>query len=134
MPEARVDGVLVQRAVRGGRELIAGVSRTPGFGPLVMVGLGGVFVEVLRDVAFRLAPVDAREAREMLQELRGERILDAIRGAPAVDRAKVVDVLVRVSALAADLPEVTELDLNPLIVDGDGVVAVDARVLLEPRA
>ena len=130
MPDARVDGVLVQRAVQGARELIAGVSRAPGFGPLVMVGLGGIFVEALRDVAFRLAPLDATDAREMLHELRGARILGAVRGAPAVDRAKVADVLVRISVLAAELPEVAELDLNPLIVVGDGVVAVDARVVL----
>jgi acetate---CoA ligase (ADP-forming) len=129
-PDARVDGVLVQRTVAGGRELIAGVSRAPEFGALVMVGLGGVFVEVLRDVAFRLAPLDATDAREMLQELRGARLLGAVRGAPAVDPAKVADVLVRVSALATDLPDVVELDLNPLILEGDGVVAVDARVLL----
>lgn len=131
-PAARIEGVLVQRAVAPGRELIAGVSRAPGFGPLVMTGLGGVYVEALRDVSFRLAPLDATDAREMLQEVRGARLLGAIRGAPAVDVDQLADVLVRVGMLATDLPEIVELDLNPLIVEGKRVVAVDARVLIAP--
>jgi acyl-CoA synthetase (NDP forming) len=114
--------------------LIAGITRAAGFGPLVMVGLGGVLVEVLRDVSFRLAPIDALEAREMLAGLRGARLLDALRGMPAVDRERVADVLVRVARLGADFPEIAELDVNPLLLAADGGVAVDARVLLGEAA
>jgi len=113
-----------------GRELIAGITRQPGFGPLVMAGLGGVFVEVLRDVTFRLAPIDALDASEMLSELRGASILDALRGQPAADRDAVGDVLVRVARLGADFPEIEELDINPLVASASGAIAVDARVLL----
>jgi len=130
VPDAEVTGVLVQRQLAQGRELIAGITSQPGFGPLVMAGLGGVFVEVLRDVTFRLAPIDALDASEMLAELRGASILDALRGQPAADRAAVGDVLVRVARLGADFPEITELDINPLVASASGAIAVDARVLL----
>ncbi len=129
-PDAHIEGVLVQRQIAPGRELIAGITRQPGFGALVMAGLGGVFVEVLRDVTFRLAPIDALDASEMLSELRGASILDAIRGQPAVDRNAVADVLVRVARLGADFPEIEELDINPLVTSAGGAIAVDARVLL----
>ena len=131
VPDAQLEGVLVQRQVAGGRELITGITRQPDFGAMVMVGLGGVFVEVLRDVTFRIAPIDAREAEDMLAGLRGARLLGELRGMPAVDRARVGDVLVRVARLAADFPEIEELDINPLLVSADGGIAVDARVLLE---
>jgi len=130
LPDAKIEGVLVQRQLAGGRELIGGVTRQPGFGALVMVGLGGIFVEVLRDVTFRLAPIDADEALDMLAGLRGARVLDALRGMPAVDRRAVADVLVRIARLGADFPEIAELDVNPLLLSADGAVAVDARVLL----
>ncbi len=130
VPDARIDGVLVQRQLSAGRELIAGISRQPGFGALVMVGLGGVLVEVLRDVSFRLAPIDAQEAADMLAGLRGARLLDALRGMPAADRAQLAEVLVRVARLGADFPQIEELDINPLLIAGNSGVAVDARVLL----
>ena len=134
VPAARIEGVLVQRQAEGGRELIVGITRASGFGPLVMVGLGGLLVEVLRDVSFRLAPIDAQEAADMLASLRGARLLGAVRGMPAVDRARVADVLVRVARLGADFPEIEELDVNPLLLGADGGVAVDARVLLAHAA
>ena len=130
LPGAQVEGVLVQRQVAAGRELIAGITRQPGFGAMVMVGLGGLLVEVLGDVSFRLAPIDAQEAADMLASLRGARLLDALRGMPAVDRSRVADVLVRVARLGADFPEIEELDVNPLLLGASGPVAVDARVLL----
>ena len=130
LPGAQVEGVLVQRQVAAGRELIAGITRQPGFGAMVMVGLGGLLVEVLGDVSFRLAPIDAQEAADMLASLRGARLLDALRGMPAVDRTQVADVLVRVARLGADFPEIEELDVNPLLLGASGPVAVDARVLL----
>ena len=133
-PDARTSGVLVQRQLPAGRELICGITRQPGFGPLVMAGLGGVLVEVLRDTAFRLAPVDELDARDMLSELRGRAILDEFRGQPAADRNAVIDVIVRVARLGADFPEIEELDINPLVASSAGAVAVDARILLTPSA
>lgn len=130
-PHAHVAGVLVQRQACGGRELLAGITRRPGFGALVVTGLGGVLVEALRDVSFRLAPIDARDARDMLAGLRGARLLGAFRGQPPVDCERVADALVRVARLGADFPEIAELDVNPLLVSADGALAVDARVLLD---
>lgn len=130
MPEATVDGILVQKMLPGAPELIAGISRDPGFGPLVMFGLGGVLVEVLRDVIFRVAPITRRDARDMLLGIRGARILDGVRGAPPSDTAAVEDVLLRLSRLAVDFPEIDEVDINPLLVYPSGATAADGRVLL----
>jgi acetyltransferase len=130
-PAAAVDGILVQRMVQGGRETITGITRDPSFGPLVMFGLGGVFVEAIRDVVFRIAPIRPLDAHDMVRAIRGVAILDGIRGAPPVDFAALVDVLLRLSQLALDVPEIAELDINPLLAFADGVVAVDARVLVK---
>ncbi|HEU4564925.1 MAG TPA: acetate--CoA ligase family protein [Gemmatimonadaceae bacterium] len=130
VPGATVDGVLVQRMVSGSRELIAGITREPFFGPLVMFGLGGVFVEALRDVTFRVAPITGLDAREMMAGLRGAAALRAFRGLPPVDEAAVADVLRRLAQLALDFPEIAELDANPLVALERGVLAVDARVRL----
>jgi acetate---CoA ligase (ADP-forming) len=129
-PAATITGVLVQRMVRGGRELIAGMTRERLFGPLVMFGLGGIYVEALRDVTFRIAPFGDAEARDMVRGIRGVSLLGAIRGQPAVDVDAIVAVLRRISQLASDFEEIAELDVNPLLAFGDGVVAVDARVML----
>jgi acetyl coenzyme A synthetase (ADP forming)-like protein len=130
VPNATIHGVLVQEMVAGGRETIAGVTRDPSFGPLVMFGLGGIFVEVLRDVIFRVAPITRRDAADMITGLRGARLLDALRGTPPADRHAIEDVLLRLSRLACDFPEIAELDVNPLLAFPDRVVAVDGRVLL----
>jgi acetate---CoA ligase (ADP-forming) len=127
--DATIHGVLVQRMVSGGRETIAGVTRDPSFGTLVMFGLGGVFVEVLRDVVFRVAPIHRGDAAEMVRGLRGARLLDAVRGTPPADRAALEMVLLRLARLAADFPQISELDINPLLAFPDGAVAVDGRVL-----
>jgi acetyl coenzyme A synthetase (ADP forming)-like protein len=129
-PDAAISGILVQRMLGGGRELIVGVVRDPLVGPLVMFGLGGVLVEALGDVVFRLAPIHRLDARDMIRGIRGVRLLDAIRGSPAADLAALEDVLLRVSHLAADFPAIVELDVNPLLAFSDGAVAVDARVVL----
>ena len=131
-PEARLAGVLVQRmaTIDGGRETIAGIARDPDFGPLLMFGLGGIFVEAFRDVVFRIAPIDERQACRMLDLLRGSAALGAIRGHAPVDRAALAGVLQRLSQLALDFPEIIELDINPLIAHPRGVIAVDARVVL----
>jgi len=125
---ARVDGVLVQRMVRGGRETIAGVTRDRLFGPLVMFGLGGILVEALRDVVFRLAPLSTTDAREMVGGIRGAAILAGIRGEPPADRDALVDAVRRVAQLAVDFPEIEEMDVNPLLAFANGAVAVDARI------
>lgn len=132
VPAATIHGVLVQEMVTGGRETIAGVTRDPSFGPLVMFGLGGIFVEVLRDVIFRVAPINRRDAADMIAGLRGAKLLDALRGAPPADRRAIEDVLLRLSLLAEDFPEIAELDVNPLLAFPDRAVAVDGRVLLGP--
>ena len=131
-PKARIAGVLVQRmaSIEGGRETIAGIARDPDFGPLIMFGLGGIYVEALRDVVFRIAPIDERQACRMLELLRGSAALGAIRGHAPVDRAAVAGVLQRLSQLALDFPAIAELDINPLIAHPRGVIAVDARVML----
>jgi acetyl coenzyme A synthetase (ADP forming)-like protein len=131
-PGAQVQGVVVQRMVRNGRELIVGMTREARFGPLVAFGLGGVLVEVVHDVTFRMAPLTRQDARDMIRGIRGVRLLDGVRGAPPVDFEALEEVLLRVGQLAVDFPEIAELDVNPLLAFGDGVVAVDGRVALSP--
>jgi acyl-CoA synthetase (NDP forming)/GNAT superfamily N-acetyltransferase len=124
-------GVLIQPMLNRGTEIIVGVVRDAQFGPLVMLGAGGVLVDLLDDRAFRLAPLAAAEAETMVDELQLARMLDGYRGAPVVSRSALTDVLVRIAALADDLPEIAELDINPLIGTGHAVIAVDARIRVE---
>jgi acetyltransferase len=130
-PTARISGVQVQKMISGGQEVIVGVRRDPTFGPLVMFGLGGIYVEVMRDVSFRLAPLSPADAWEMIEEVRTAKLLAGVRGAPPADRAALVDAIVRVGQFAADHPEIAELDINPLLVlpEGQGVIAVDVRII-----
>jgi len=132
MADAHIWGVQVQEMVQGGREVIIGMHRDPQFGPLLMFGLGGIYVEVLKDVTFRVAPVSRREAQEMIQEIRSYHLLQGVRGERASDQKAIVDVLLRVSQLVVDFPEIVEMDINPLLVCevGRGAVAVDARLVL----
>jgi acyl-CoA synthetase (NDP forming) len=123
-------GLLVEPMADPGVELIVGMRRDPSFGPAVMVGLGGVLTEVLDDVAIRLAPITTAEAGTMLADLRGARILDGVRGRPAIDKPAVADLLAALSRLAIERPDIDEVDLNPVIASPDGVVAVDALVVL----
>jgi len=132
-PRAEIQGVLVQEMIREGIEVIVGISRDSQFGPVVLFGLGGIFVELFHDVALRLAPVTVAEATDMVEEIKGSRLLKGFRGKPAADVEAIVDVISRVSQLAVDLKDrVLELDINPLIVcqKGKGVRAVDALVVL----
>lgn len=136
---ARVDGWLVEEMAAPGREMVIGGLRDPQFGPMVMVGLGGIFVEILEDVSFRICPVDANEARAMLAELKAHALLKGARGEAPVDEEALVRAIVAVGGadglLMALADEIAEADLNPVIVSGDGAVAVDARfVLAEPGA
>jgi acyl-CoA synthetase (NDP forming) len=131
-PEAKIDGVLVQPMVTGGQELILGGRQDPNFGPVVMIGLGGIFVEVLEEVSLRVAPITPREAREMINELRGAPILKGARGHKPSDLQAVSEALLRLSQLLIDFPEIGELDINPLRVfqENNGCRALDARVML----
>jgi acetate---CoA ligase (ADP-forming) len=123
-------GLLLEPMADPGLELIVGLRRDPSFGPCVVVGLGGVLAEVLDDVAIRLAPVSPETANAMLDELRAARLLDGLRGRPAVDRAAVAGLIVALSTLAIERPDLLEVDLNPVIATADGAVAVDALVVL----
>jgi len=114
--------------------VLVGVQRDPSFGPIVVFGMGGIYVEALRDVTFRLAPMRPLSAQRMIESVRGYSLLKGVRGEAPSDIAALAEVIERVSQLAVDRPEIAELDLNPLIVcpAGQGVVAVDARVVLVP--
>ena len=127
---ARIEGVLVQRMMTRGIETIVGVSREPLFGPLVMFGLGGIFVEALRDIVFRVAPLGQLDVRDMLASIRGEAVLEGLRGQRAADRAALERTLSLVGQLAEDFPEIEEMDINPLLALPKGVLALDARVRL----
>jgi len=129
-PKAHIDGVLIAEQVSG-VETVIGVAQDELFGPVVMFGLGGVFVEVLKDVTFRVPPFGKSDAQMMLDELAGAAMLRGVRGQPPVDRAALVDVLMKVQHLAVDLSaDVAELDINPLLAGPNGVVAADALVVL----
>ena len=128
-----IEGVAVQRMAKAGIEAIIGVTRDPGFGPLIMFGLGGVFVEVLRDVAFRILPINEKDAAEMIDEIRGSGILKGYRGR-AVDLGALKELLLKISRLVMENPEIAELDLNPLFLYPDGYVAVDARMFVSEPA
>jgi acetyltransferase len=120
----------VQQYVPGGREVILGAKAEPGVGHLIMFGLGGIFVEVLKDVVFNLTPVTDAEARCMLDEIQASALLDGLRGEKPVDKAALVDLIQRLSRLVTDFPQIRELDLNPVMAFEKGAVAVDARIAL----
>ena len=126
----QLDGILVQQMIKGDRELVAGLIRDPQFGPCVMFGLGGVFTEVLKDVTFRVAPLQMRDAMEMMDEIKAKKLLDLFRGKPAVNRDILARTLVNLGKIGLEVDEVAEIDINPLIVHEDTPVAVDALVIL----
>jgi len=127
---AEMAGVVVQEMIPAGVETFVGATHDPSFGPLVAFGIGGVHVELFRDVVFRVHPLTDTDAAEMIEQIRGVKLLDGFRGSPAADRAAIADAVLRVSRLVGDLPEIRELDLNPLVagMPGKGAVAVDARI------
>jgi len=135
-PEVKIDGVLVQPMVTGGQELILGGRQDPNFGPVVLIGLGGIFVEVFEEVALRVAPITHLEASEMIDELRGAPILKGARGHKPSDIGSMVEALLRLSQLLIDFPEIRELDINPLRVfqENNGCRALDARIMIQPSA
>jgi len=130
-PKAKIDGVSVQKMARPGVEVIVGMSKDPQFGPVLMFGLGGVLVELLKDVAFRIVPVSEFDAAEMIREIKGFPMLTGFRGSEPADLKALEKLIVSVSDFVEKNPQVKELDLNPVFAYKDGVVAVDARVVLE---
>jgi len=129
--ETQLDGILVQQMIKGPRELVVGMIRDAQFGPCVMFGLGGIFTEVLKDVSFRIAPLEKRDALEMAEEIKGAPILRAFRGMPAVDLELLSSLLINAGKLGLENEAVKEMDANPLIIAGDKPVVVDALVVLE---
>jgi acyl-CoA synthetase (NDP forming) len=129
-PDARIDGVLVQRMAPPGKEMLLGMVRDPQFGPMVVVGLGGIYVEVLRDTASRLCPVTTDDALEMLSELRMAPVLRGVRGEPPVKLEALADAIRRFAQLSIDAAQLVEMEINPLMAGPDGVMAVDARARL----
>ena len=130
-PHAEVEGVLVAPMAKKGVEVIVGVIRDPIFGPVLMFGLGGIFVEILEDVAFRAIPLSRFDARSMVEQIKAKRILEGVRGESPVDKEALIELLLKVSSIVAAYPDLKELDLNPVIVNADGYAVVDARVIVE---
>jgi acetyl-CoA synthetase (ADP-forming) len=122
--------VLVQEMIKGKRELVAGLIRDPQFGHCVMFGLGGIFTEIIEDVTFRLAPLERKDALEMIEEVKAHRILGQVRGMPQVDMDMLVDILINVGNIGVENDAINEIDINPLIINGNKPVAVDALVVL----
>jgi len=131
VPDATIDGVAVQRMERPGIEVIVGMTKDPQFGPVLMFGLGGVLVEVLKDVAFRVVPINERDARQMVHEIKGYPLLEGYRGQEPADVTRLEELLLKVSRFIEQHPEVAELDLNPVFAYKDGALAVDARIVLD---
>ncbi|MFW6125590.1 MAG: acetate--CoA ligase family protein [Chloroflexota bacterium] len=130
-PDARILGVAVQKMAKPGVEVIMGMTKDPQFGPVLMFGLGGILVEVLKDVSFRIVPLTKRDAHEMVREIKGYPILEGYRGQEAANTDVLEDYLLKISDFVDDKAEINELDLNPIFAYKNGAVAVDARVILE---
>ncbi|MBN1472441.1 MAG: acetate--CoA ligase family protein [Syntrophaceae bacterium] len=126
-----LDGILVEKMVRGSRELVIGLTQDSQFGPCVMFGLGGIFTEALKDVTFRVAPLTREDALEMIDEIKTKKLLGEFRGGPAIDREALARALVGVGDLGMKYSSIAEIDINPLIICGDKPVAVDALVVLK---
>jgi acyl-CoA synthetase (NDP forming) len=130
IPDAQIDGVLMEEMVKG-TELIIGTTKDPQFGPMIMFGVGGIFVEVYKDVTFRLIPISDNDAMNMQKELKGKAILEGVRGLPKADPQQLSDILMKISKLVHEQKDISEMDINPLMLTERGAVAVDARIILE---
>lgn len=130
-PKAKIEGVAVQSMARPGIEIIIGMYKDAQFGPVIMFGLGGIFVEVLKDVSFRLIPILPRDAEQMIKEIKGYALLQGYRGQQPAHIPSLADILLKVSNLVEKTPEIKEIDLNPVFAYKDSAVAVDARIVLE---
>ena len=131
-PAARIDGVSVQTMARPGTEVIIGMTTDPQFGPVLMFGLGGIMVEVLKDVAFRIVPITERDADQMIHDIKGFPVLQGFRGQEPADIEALKHLLMQLSEFVEAHPEIEELDLNPVLAYRDGALAVDARIVLAP--
>ena len=125
--------ILIQEMIKGKRELVIGLIRDPQFGPCVMFGLGGIFTEILKDVSFRLAPLEKRDALEMMDEIKAHKILEAVRGMEPVNRELLSKMLINVGKIGVENDAIKEIDINPVIISGSRPVAVDALVVLQPN-
>jgi len=125
--------ILIQEMIKGKRELVIGLIRDPQFGPCVMFGLGGIFTEILKDVSFRLAPLEKRDTLEMMDEIKAHKILDAVRGMEPVDRELLSKMLINVGRIGVENDVIKEIDINPVIISGRRPVAVDALIVLQPN-
>jgi acyl-CoA synthetase (NDP forming) len=130
VPGAKITGVAVQNMAPEGTEVIVGMTTDPQFGPVMMFGLGGIMVEVLKDVSFRIVPLTSRDALQMINEIKGHAVLEGVRGRPPVDKTALCEAILKVADFVASHPEVQELDLNPMIAYPEGVIAVDARIVI----
>ncbi len=130
VPEAVINGVAVQGMAPDGTEVIIGMVRDPQFGPVMMFGLGGIFVELLKDVSFRVVPLTERDARQMVDEIKGQAILDGVRGQASADKNALCQLILNVSQFIEQHPEIQELDMNPVFAYAEGAVAVDARIVV----
>jgi acyl-CoA synthetase (NDP forming) len=131
-PEAEIVGILMEEMVKG-TEFIVGTTQDLQFGPMIMFGVGGVYVEVYKDVSFRLIPISKGDALEMLTELKGKAILEGVRGLPKAEPEQVAEILMSVSKLMEENKEIAEMDINPLMITKRGAIAVDARIILESK-
>ncbi len=131
--KAQIDGVSIQKMAVPGLELVIGMTRDPQFGPMLMFGLGGTSVEILKDVAFRITPLTRQDAKEMIRQIKGYRLLEGYRGQPPVDIEYLEDMLIKLSAFIEENPEIKEMDINPLFAYKNGAVAVDARIILDEK-
>ena len=129
-PEAKIDGVLVQRFLKDRTELVIGGKMDPQFGPVIMFGLGGIFVEVFRDVSFRIVPIAKNDAKEMIREIKAYPVLKGIRGKKPVNISKLEDMLLKVSKLLWKNQNILELDINPVLADEKDALAVDVRIIV----
>ncbi len=129
-PSANIEGIIIEK-MESGVELLIGSTLDPMFGPILAFGLGGIYVEVLKDVVFRLIPIEQEDATEMIAEIKAAKILDGIRGQPPVDKKALIDLLMKTSSFIARYPEIEELDLNPVFASEKGVSVVDARIILK---
>lgn len=130
-PSASLQGVSVQKMAKPGTEVIVGTSKDPQFGPVIMFGLGGIFVEVLKDVSFRIIPLSWKDALEMIEEIKGYPLLKGYRGKEPVDIQSLIEIILKISNLMEQHPEIKELELNPIFAYKKGALAVDARIILE---
>ena len=128
--EARIEGVIAYTMVPQGTEIIIGMMKDPHFGPVIMFGLGGIFVEILKDISFRILPIEERDAREMVNEIKGFEILKGVRGEGPKNIKAIKNLLLKISQLALENPEINEIDLNPIFVFEKGLQIVDARMIL----